>query len=142
MASGGIHVSQQCAESQCNILKILGVIAEKPKFLQYASVEKRIKSFKKWPKRTKPNPKDLAEAGFFYTGVGDAVRCFHCGNSLEDWKQTDCPWKQHAFHFRNCAHVRLCMGEESLRGVHGETSVEVDRESDGKDELRFVRFFA
>ena len=116
-----------------NIFHILRAIAEKPTFPQYASVELRIKSFKKWPKRTNPNPKDLAEAGFFYTGVGDAVRCFHCGNSLKDWKQTDYPWKQHAFHFRNCAHVRLCMGEEYIQGVHGETSVEVDRDTDGKD---------
>ena len=84
MASGGIHVSQQCAESCGNITDKLRVITEKPKYPQYASMEKRLQSFKKWPKHTNQNPKDLAEAGFAYTGVEDAVRCFHCGNSLKD----------------------------------------------------------
>ena len=135
MASGGICVTKQCTESHGNIFEKLGVIAEKPKYPQYATMERRIQSFKKWPKNKNPKPKDLAEAGFAYTGVEDAVRCFHCGNGLKDWEQADCPWRQHAFHFRNCAHVRLCKGEEYIRGIHGETSVEVDGDCDDNGDI-------
>ncbi|XP_046571600.1 E3 ubiquitin-protein ligase XIAP-like isoform X2 [Haliotis rubra] len=40
--------------------------------------------------------KDMANAGFFYSGQGNTLICAHCGNILHDWVEGDCPWKRHA----------------------------------------------
>jgi Inhibitor of Apoptosis domain. len=39
---------------------------------------KRLRTFINWP-NTRIHPKDLAKAGFYYTGVQDCVRCIFCG---------------------------------------------------------------
>lgn len=39
-----------------------------PSYPNYAVYENRLLSFTEWPKSMKQKPKDLAEAGFFYTG--------------------------------------------------------------------------
>ena len=36
----------------------------------------RIKTFQKWPKQIEQLAEDLARAGFYYTKVGDYVKCF------------------------------------------------------------------
>lgn len=41
-------------------------------------------------------PEDLCEAGFFYEGPGDKVRCFWCDGALELWTQGDDAWLEHA----------------------------------------------
>lgn len=52
-----------------------------------------------WPHTvpaTSPPPTELADAGFYYTGVQDRVRCFHCGLVLHSWEPTGLPWHAHA----------------------------------------------
>ena len=35
-----------------------------------------MKTFQKWPKQIGQIPEELAQAGFYYTGIGDYVKCF------------------------------------------------------------------
>ncbi|KAJ8970256.1 hypothetical protein NQ317_018118 [Molorchus minor] len=66
------------------------------------SYESRLATFDKWPKSLKQRPAELAEAGFYYTGVGDQTLCFYCGGGLKDWEENDEPWEQHALWFSKC----------------------------------------
>ncbi|CAG2166640.1 unnamed protein product [Oppiella nova] len=49
----------------------------------------------------------LAEAGFFYIGYRDAVKCFHCGGGLAEWEPGDDPWVEHAKMFPECSFLKL-----------------------------------
>lgn len=47
----------------------------------------RLDSFKNWPKSSCIKKEDLSEAGFFYIGIEDRVKCFCCGVGLKDWER-------------------------------------------------------
>lgn len=67
-----------------------------PEYPNYAIEAKRLESYEDWPKFMKQKPKELSDAGFFYTGKSDRVKCFSCGGGLKDWEAGDEPWEQHA----------------------------------------------
>ncbi|OCT58981.1 uncharacterized protein LOC108703748 [Xenopus laevis] len=48
----------------------------------------------------------LADAGFYYVGPGDRVRCFSCGGELENWERWDVPLTRHQQSFPDCPYVR------------------------------------
>lgn len=48
----------------------------------------------------------LANAGFFYTGVDDRVKCAYCSGNLQSWEEGDIPMLEHRKHFPNCSLVR------------------------------------
>ena len=53
----------------------LGLIPhKKPSIVRYATFESRLRSFVHWPRHIKQRPKDLALAGWFYTGRADRVQ--------------------------------------------------------------------
>ena len=86
----------------------LGINYDTPKFPNYAVIDKRIQSFKPWPEYLPiKDIRLLAEAGLVYTGVGDSVRCYHCGGGLRNWEFGDDPWQEHAKWYPSCAHVLL-----------------------------------
>ncbi|XP_065837742.1 death-associated inhibitor of apoptosis 2-like [Oscarella lobularis] len=71
------------------------------------SFEDRLKSFIFWPHSEFISPNDLAEAGLYYTGQGDAAQCFWCHGVLRYWQKGDVPWKEHAMHFgERCQFVK------------------------------------
>lgn len=70
----------------------------------------RLKSYDDWPISMNQKPKELSDAGFFYTGKGDRVQCFHCGGGLKDWEQNDESWEQHALWFDDCEYLKLMKG--------------------------------
>lgn len=44
-----------------------------------------------------PEMKDqFGEAGFYYVGPLDMVRCFWCDGLIERWEEDDEPWREHA----------------------------------------------
>lgn len=115
-----------------------------PSHPNYAVYENRLLSFTEWPKSMKQKPKDLAEAGFFYTGkhsnlrsgmsynfrsgmrykcrcfcsgTGDKTLCFHCGGGLKNWEEDDDPWEQHALWFSKCNFLILKKSPEFVRKV-------------------------
>ena len=92
-----------------------------PAHPQYASYEARLRSFGEWPPGIKQSPAVMAEAGLYYYGISDQVKCFYCDGGLREWQETDDPWEEHAGWFSECAFVRLVKGdayvERSKRNV-------------------------
>ncbi|NXG13353.1 XIAP ligase, partial [Grallaria varia] len=76
-----------------------------PKNPAMCSEETRLKSFHNWPLNDQLTPKELANAGFYYTGVGDQVSCFCCGGKLKNWEPSDRAWSEHKRHFPKCLFV-------------------------------------
>lgn len=83
----------------------------------YSTYVSRLNSYKDWPMSLRQKPKDLAEAGFFYTGQGDKTKCFYCDGGLKDWEDDDIPWEQHARWFDRCAFVQLAKGRDYIQKV-------------------------
>uniref|UniRef100_A0A182SMI4 Apoptosis 1 inhibitor n=1 Tax=Anopheles maculatus TaxID=74869 RepID=A0A182SMI4_9DIPT len=79
----------------------------RPKFPYYQVETVRVASFKEWPKSMKQTPKQMADAGFFYTGKSDIVQCYCCGGALRDWLTDDEPWMEHAANYSGCYYLNL-----------------------------------
>lgn len=84
---------------------------KRPEYPNYAIEAKRLESYEDWPKFMKQKPKELSDAGFFYTGKSDRVKCFSCGGGLKDWEAEDEPWEQHAMWYSTCEYLKLMKGE-------------------------------
>ena len=61
----------------------------------YSEMTKRFGTFFTWPKTAYLQPLELADAGFIYSGTGDAVKCYKCGVSLRNWEPNDTAWAEH-----------------------------------------------
>lgn len=83
---------------------------------RYGIIE-RIRSFDRWPNRNSPSPEDLAESGFYYTGMNDAVTCFYCNGSLNNWHLHHDPKLEHVRFFPNCSYIRQLCGEVLYRQI-------------------------
>ncbi|AJD09274.1 inhibitor of apoptosis protein 3 [Condylorrhiza vestigialis mutiple nucleopolyhedrovirus] len=90
---------------------------------KYGTKSARLETFVDWPLSLKQKPEQLAEAGFYYTGKGDKVKCFHCDGGLKDWESTDEPWHEHARWFDRCTYVRLVKGYDYVQRVLSEACV-------------------
>lgn len=88
------------------------------KYLEYASEEARMNSFKTWPVSIPQKRKDLVAAGFFYTTKDDTIACHHCGIALRGWKAKHDPWAQHAKWSRNCQYVLTCKGQTFIDTIN------------------------
>ncbi|XP_028413742.1 putative inhibitor of apoptosis [Dendronephthya gigantea] len=73
---------------------------------KYASEHARLHTFISWPKHCPVQPKELIDAGFYYTGSGDRVQCFKCGIILAGWEPHDTPWGEHEKWSKDCPLVR------------------------------------
>ncbi|XP_069749019.1 E3 ubiquitin-protein ligase XIAP-like [Narcine bancroftii] len=63
------------------------------------------------------NAEDLAEAGFYSTGDGDNVKCFHCDGGLRNWEPGDNAWEQHAKWFPGCAFLIQQKGHDFVYDI-------------------------
>ena len=94
----------------------MGIIQHSgPLHPQYATLESRLRTFREWPPALRQQPKDLADAGFYYIGLSDQVKCFYCDGGLRNWQSEDEPWKEHARWFDKCVFVRLVKGDEYIK---------------------------
>lgn len=84
---------------------------------EFAVESHRLVSFEDWPKTMKQKPKELAEAGFYYTGRGDRVSCFSCGGGLKDWEEMDIPWEQHTIYYSKCEYLKLMKGQKFINKI-------------------------
>ena len=66
-----------------------------------------LKRFQEWPVSLSITPKELSEAGFFYTGCNDRVICFCCGGGLNKWERGKYAWMEHARRFPACSYIML-----------------------------------
>ena len=82
-----------------------------------STFEARLKTFANWNYSDRMDPHKLAEAGFFYLGVSDKVKCFHCDNNLDHWKVTDDPWVEHARWFSDCVFLTQSKGNTFKKEV-------------------------
>ncbi|XP_014114263.1 PREDICTED: E3 ubiquitin-protein ligase XIAP isoform X5 [Pseudopodoces humilis] len=90
--------------------------AQHPRNPSMAKYGKRLQTFLSW---IYPVDKEqLAEAGFYSIGNGDHVVCFHCGGGLQEWKENEDPWDQHAKWFPGCRFVSKEKGIEFINNVH------------------------
>jgi len=67
----------------------------------------RLKTFTifTWPYQRNLSIVDMAEAGLYFTGRLDVVKCFLCRVQLNDWKSDDSPRDEHARLSPNCPFV-------------------------------------
>ncbi|XP_017080908.1 death-associated inhibitor of apoptosis 1 [Drosophila eugracilis] len=100
-----------------------------PEYPEYTLESARLRTFEAWPRNLKQKPHQLAEAGFFYTGVGDRVRCFSCGGGLKDWDDNDEPWEQHALWLNQCRFVKLIKGQLYIDTVAAKPEPAKEKES-------------
>ncbi|XP_053395452.1 baculoviral IAP repeat-containing protein 7-like [Mercenaria mercenaria] len=118
--------------SKCDTL---GILIDKPKYRKYSTLLSRIASFENWPQNKTQEIKQLAEAGFAYTGTDDSVRCFYCSKGLRDWPEGACPWEQHVLASPDCGHVIQCKGKGYIRKILGEGHQDSDVDVDDSDEI-------
>lgn len=110
------HTSVPNTVSTANMAS-LGVMTEKPKNAGYAVLAQRLSSFKGWPASKYQTPTMLAEAGFWYAGFGDNVKCFFCDGGLRNWEPGDEPWIEHAKWFPQCQFLKQNKGAEFVQLV-------------------------
>ncbi|CAK8686355.1 unnamed protein product [Clavelina lepadiformis] len=71
------------------------------------SEESRLQTFldhsSSWPAhRIRATPRQIANAGMYYLGVRDRVKCWYCNGGLQNWERDDDPWEEHAKWFPLC----------------------------------------
>lgn len=89
-----------------------------PKYSKYETYEARVKTFAYWPIGLNQTKTDMAEAGFFYSGVGDEVRCFHCGLEHNQWLTDEIPKNTHAkLSGSRCYYAQLMWGQRFINSV-------------------------
>ncbi|XP_045174784.2 baculoviral IAP repeat-containing protein 2-like [Mercenaria mercenaria] len=81
---------------------------------EYQTMEARLSSFAMWPHHMKQTPQQLAEAGLYYTGFEDQVRCFACDGGLRRWDPEDDPWTEHCRWFPACPYALEQKGEQFI----------------------------
>ncbi|XP_052238132.1 putative inhibitor of apoptosis isoform X3 [Dreissena polymorpha] len=89
----------------------------KAKHEQFRTFESRFGTFTHWPQHLSQRPKELADAGMYYTGVDDHCRCFACDGGLRHWEPGDDPWIEHCRWFPACAYAREVKGDEFINLV-------------------------
>ena len=62
----------------------------------------RISSYQGWPGYVSQTPKEMAEAGWFYTGYSDVTKCFQCGGTAKQWDLYTNPLKRHKELYPEC----------------------------------------
>ncbi|KAL3882772.1 hypothetical protein ACJMK2_029079 [Sinanodonta woodiana] len=90
---------------------------------EYQSVDVRLSSFAKFPNHNEISIRDVAEAGFYYTGLSDLARCYWCDLGLKAWEHGDDPYKEHARYLPDCDHLRRVKGEDFIRHIQNEPHV-------------------
>ena len=76
----------------------------------------RLSTFLKYPTDSPVNPRSLAASGFYFTGYKDRVKCFSCGNCVENWVTSD-DVRANRWHKFDC---KMMLGEDSGNIATGE----------------------
>ncbi|XP_076303913.1 baculoviral IAP repeat-containing protein 3-like [Lasioglossum baleicum] len=91
-----------------------------PLYPEYGTNNARLRTFETWPKIMAQTKKTLTDAGFFYTGKSDKIRCHHCGGGLKGWGLEHDPWEQHAKWFSKCSYLLMVKGPDYVNKVTGQ----------------------
>ncbi|KAK7088913.1 uncharacterized protein [Littorina saxatilis] len=109
--------SENGTERQLVTYEELGIFSQRPKRPDMAVTQVRINTFEGWPHQASHPKEEMAEAGFYYTGHADLVRCFHCKGGLKTWESSDQPWIEHSRWFPRCPFIKLCKGQKFVQAV-------------------------
>nr|XP_039257850.1 baculoviral IAP repeat-containing protein 3-like [Styela clava] len=67
---------------------------------------------RRWPVgRTAATPAEISQAGFFFLGERDRVKCWYCNGGLQHWEYDDIPWVEHAKWFPTCQFLLQVKGQ-------------------------------
>nr|KAG5702855.1 hypothetical protein BaRGS_001937 [Batillaria attramentaria] len=80
----------------------LGIFTQQPKRQDMVVGATRCNTFSGWPHAETHTPEEMSDAGFYYTGHSDLVRCFYCKGGLKSWAEHLRPWVEHARFFPEC----------------------------------------
>lgn len=130
-SQSSIESTEQTETNHSNNLLVIN----RPEHSEFKLESTRLRSFLDWPKTMKQRPKNLAEAGFFYTGKGDRVICFSCGGGLKLWDETDDPWEQHAMWYEKCDYLKLMKGQEFIKEVTAKNKSEVNKNMENTEDV-------
>lgn len=105
-----------------------------------SNIEVRLESFNKWPTGLRQKSWHMAEAGFYYVGLADKVKCFHCGGGLAEWQPEDDPWVEHAKWLPNCTWLLGMKGsifvEEAKKVIHQRQSQQLEKVEPVKQQVK------
>lgn len=99
----------------------LGINLSRANYISYAPAARRGKTYRNWPASNSTCKMKLCDAGFYYTGDADQVRCFYCSVTVRDWEEGDDPWREHARWFPSCLYLVYVMGQEYIDSVRHST---------------------
>jgi len=86
----------------------------KPYDMRHNSLRARLLSFDNWPYPNGMSPVKLAQAGFYFEGKVDFVRCYYCNGGVMDWTNGDDPFIRHAQMYSDCVYIRIIKGEQFM----------------------------
>jgi len=71
-----------------------------------------------WPaRRITATPEQMSQAGLYYLGERDRVKCWYCNGGLQNWARFDNPWFEHAKWFPTCEYLLQKKGPEFVVNV-------------------------
>ncbi|XP_078492406.1 LOW QUALITY PROTEIN: inhibitor of apoptosis protein [Ciona intestinalis] len=89
-----------------------------PKKMDMKFYEDRISTFdSRWTRTGPPTMSDIAQAGFYYLGDDDAVRCWYCDVTIRDLSRQWMPWEEHAKQFPSCHYLLRNRGPDFVENV-------------------------
>ena len=101
--------------------RALGICTNRAARMTYAPDPARLRTYTRWPRRHPVTAEQLCDAGFYYTGFDDQVRCFFCSGGLREWAGGDDPWEEHARWFPDCSFLLKRKGEDFVQKVYSIT---------------------
>ena len=86
------------------------------------SKEARLQTFldnsTRWPAhRIRATPQQIVDAGMYYLGLRDRVKCWYCNGGLQNWDQEDDSWAKHAKWFPLCEFILQQKGPEFVNRI-------------------------
>jgi len=72
----------------------------------------------RWPvHRIAATPEQMSQAGLYYLGERDRVKCWCCNGGLQNWDKFDNPWFEHAKWFPTCEYLLQKKGPEFIENI-------------------------
>ncbi|KAG7174041.1 death-associated inhibitor of apoptosis 2-like 6 [Homarus americanus] len=124
--TANINLGQSCILDQIIPIPETKKKETTPYSRRYNTFEVRLQSFntnlrlKYWPleiQQQRLTICDLAEAGFYYLGFFDMVRCFSCGVGLHNWEENEEPWNVHARWSSSCEFLLMNKEADFIKKV-------------------------
>ena len=86
------------------------------------SYDARLQTFndneRRWSQvRIRATATQMAQAGLYYLGERDRVKCWYCNGRLQNWAFADEPWFEHAKWFPLCEYVLQNKGPEYIERI-------------------------